>query len=89
MTDVRAKEVTLGSMRSQGVGGLLVRCVACAHSVPITADQWPDDARLSDLEPLFVCQACGHRGADVRPDFDWQRPLERNGPNARGMGEEP
>src|SRR6266404_3839002 len=25
----------------------------------------------SDLEPRFVCQACGQRGADVRPDFDW------------------
>ncbi len=27
--------------------------------------------RLSDLEPLFVCQACGRRGADIRPDWDW------------------
>ena len=26
---------------------------------------------LSDLEPLFVCQASGRRGADIRPDFDW------------------
>jgi len=23
----------------------------------------------SDLEPRFVCTACGKRGADVRPDF--------------------
>ena len=29
----------------------------------------PDHVRLSDLEPLFVCQACSQRGADVRPDF--------------------
>jgi hypothetical protein len=29
--------------------------------------------RLSDLEPQFVCKICGHRGADVRPDFDWDR----------------
>jgi hypothetical protein len=29
----------------------------------------PDDTRLSDLEPLFVCQICGRRGADVRPLF--------------------
>jgi hypothetical protein len=27
----------------------------------------PDHVRLSDLEPLFVYQACGHRGADIRP----------------------
>jgi hypothetical protein len=25
--------------------------------------------RLSDLEPKFTCQVCGHRGADVRPNF--------------------
>jgi hypothetical protein len=33
------------------------------------ADQWPDDMRLSDIEPRFICAACGKRGADVRPDF--------------------
>jgi hypothetical protein len=37
------------------------------------ADRWPDDARLSDIEPQFVCTACGKRGADVRPDFNWNR----------------
>jgi hypothetical protein len=26
--------------------------------------------RLSDLEPRFICSACGKRGADVRPDFN-------------------
>jgi hypothetical protein len=29
--------------------------------------------RLSDLEPQFTCSACGKRGADVRPDFNWNR----------------
>jgi hypothetical protein len=24
-----------------------------------------------DLKPPFVCKACGKRGADVRPDFNW------------------
>jgi hypothetical protein len=32
------------------------------------ADRWADDVRLSDLEPGFICSACGKRGADVRPD---------------------
>jgi hypothetical protein len=27
--------------------------------------------RLSDIEPRFVCQASGKRGADVWPDFNW------------------
>jgi hypothetical protein len=26
------------------------------------------------FEPRFVCTACGKRGADVRPDFDWGKP---------------
>src|ERR1700739_1533738 len=43
----------------------------CSHSTAINADQWLDHVRLSDLEARFVCKACGKRGADVRPDFNW------------------
>jgi hypothetical protein len=44
----------------------------CSHSVAIiSADQWPDDVRFSDIKDRFVCKACGKRGADVRPDFHW------------------
>jgi hypothetical protein len=43
----------------------------CSHWIKINADQWPEDTRLSDLEGKFTCTACGTRGADVRPDFDW------------------
>ena len=39
--------------------------------VALGTDPWPGDVRLSDIEPLFVCQACGRRGADIRPDWDW------------------
>ena len=35
-----------------------------------SGDGWPDDVRLSDLEPRFVCSACGDR-ALVRPN--WER----------------
>jgi len=28
----------------------------------------------TDLEHNFVCQACGNRGADIRPDFEGQGP---------------
>jgi hypothetical protein len=38
-----------------------------------SADQWPDHVRFSDLEARFVCKACGKRGADVRPDFNWNK----------------
>ena len=59
-------------MRDQGVGGLLIYCAdyGCSYSLTISGDRWPDDLRLSDIEPRFICGACGHRGADVRPEFN-------------------
>jgi hypothetical protein len=64
-------------MRDMGVRGVLVSCADhhCSHSVALSADDWPDDVRLSDIEPRFVCAACGKHGADVRPDFNWAKPL--------------
>jgi hypothetical protein len=41
----------------------------------ISADRWPDHIRLSDIEPRFTYQACGRKGADVRPDFNWEKEL--------------
>jgi hypothetical protein len=35
----------------------------------MNADRWADDIRLSDIEPDFICTACGKRGAEVRPKF--------------------
>ena len=35
--------------------------------------------RLSDIEPRFICGACGARGADVRPDFNWNRTATDDG----------
>jgi hypothetical protein len=72
----RPQKITFAEMRSSGVRGLLVYGAdyRCCHHVAISGDRWPDDIRLSDLEPKFVCSACGKRGADVRPDFDWDKP---------------
>jgi len=58
-------------MRESGVRGVLVYCsdYKCSHSIAISADRWPDEVRLSDIEERFVCKACGRRGADLRPDF--------------------
>jgi hypothetical protein len=28
---------------------------------------------MSDLEDKFTCTECGRRGADVRPDFNWDK----------------
>jgi hypothetical protein len=72
----RPQKTTFGEMRSSGVRGLLIYCADyyCSHSIAISAELWPDDVRLSDLEPRFVCQACRRKGADVQPNFHWDNP---------------
>jgi hypothetical protein len=71
----RPTKITFADMRAAGVRGLLVYCSGyrCSHSIAISGDPWPDEARLSDLESRFVCSACGKRGADVRPNFSWNK----------------
>ena len=59
--------------RESGTRGLLVFCqdYKCGHNIkipPEEVDKWPDDMRLSDLEPRFVCTVCGQRGALIRGD---------------------
>ena len=68
-------KITFGEMRESGARGLLIYCsdFRCSHWVrlsPDECDHWPDGVRLSDIEPQFVCKACGQRGAEVRPDFE-------------------
>jgi hypothetical protein len=67
----RQQKITFGEMRASGVRGVLIYCsdYKCSHSIEMSADRWPDDVRLSDIEPRFACQACRKRGADVRPNF--------------------
>jgi hypothetical protein len=71
----RRQKITFADMRDMGVRGLLIYCsdYKCSHLVTMSGDRWPDGMRLSDLEPRFTCSACGKRGADVRPDFNWNR----------------
>jgi hypothetical protein len=73
MPDARPRKITLAEMRASGVHGLLIYCsdYHCSHWTAISGDLRPGDVRLSDLEPRFTCQACGRRGADVRPHFGW------------------
>jgi hypothetical protein len=44
-------KIVLGEMRASGVRGVSVYCTdyRCGHSTHISADQWSDDVRLSDL----------------------------------------
>jgi hypothetical protein len=72
---------TVGEMRSAGVRGVIVHCRQCAYVETASADEWPSNARLSDLQGSYVCSICGKRDADVRPDFlvttGTSRPSER------------
>jgi hypothetical protein len=71
----RPQKITFAEMRDMGVRGILVYCAnyQCSHSTAVSADEWPDDLRLSDIEERFTCSVCGKRGADVRPDFNWDK----------------
>jgi len=74
----RAQKITLAEMRAAGVR-LLINCsdYRCSHWTAISGDQWPDDIRLSDLEPRFSCQ-----GAPVSRDDP--RPVDRLAPREIG-----
>jgi hypothetical protein len=64
-------KITFGEMRESGVRGVLIYCAdyKCSHFTAMNSNRWPDDVRLSDIESLFACKACGRRCADVRPDW--------------------
>jgi hypothetical protein len=70
MAAARRQKITLAETRASGVRGLLIYCsdYHCSHWTAISGDRWPDEIRLSDLEP--ICGACGQRGADIRPDIE-------------------
>lgn len=69
------QKITFREMRASGVRGLLIYWsdYRCSHSTAISGDRWPDHVRLSDLEDRFTCQACGQKGADLRPNFNWEK----------------
>jgi hypothetical protein len=56
--------------------GLQIDCsdYKCSHLITMSGDHWPDEMRISDFERRFVCSACGKRGADVRSNFNLNKP---------------
>ena len=71
----RPLKITFGELREMGVRGVLIYCsdYKCSHWTAISADHWPEVVRLSDVELKFTCKSCGRKGADIRPDFDWNK----------------
>ena len=57
----RPQKITFGELRTSGVRDVLIYCRdhRCSHHITISADRWPNHVRLSDIEPDFVCTACG------------------------------
>ena len=50
------QKITFAEMRESGARGLLVYCAdnRCSHSIAVSADRWPDEVQLSDIEPRFT-----------------------------------
>lgn len=67
--------MTLGNMRANGVRSLDVYCLGrdCHHHAVLDANSYGDDLTVPSFGPRMRCQRCGHRGADVRPNWN-ERP---------------
>ena len=60
-------------MRRSGIRGVTVCCTTCLNLAKLILDELPDEAHLADLQQQFVCEECGHKGAAIEPDFDWDK----------------
>jgi hypothetical protein len=67
----RFEPVTLGHIRGHGCRDILIYCgsIHCCHSATMNADDLSDDIVIRALGAKMICTNCGHRGADVRPDW--------------------
>ena len=66
------QKITFGEVREAGACDVLIYCrdYRCGRHTEANADGWADDVRLSDIEPRFICERCGQRGAELRPKFE-------------------
>ena len=84
----RPQKITLGELREIGIRGLLIYCSDCRgnNNIAISGERWPDHVRLSDLEPLFTCTACGLTGADapIKGNFNWEQEQATKNPVQSG-----
>ena len=56
------QKITFAAMRESDARGLLVYCAdhRCSHSIAVSADRWPDEVQLSDIEPRVTCISRGN-----------------------------
>jgi hypothetical protein len=77
-----APPMTLDNMRENGVRTLAVWCLGrgCNHHRVVDVSGYPDDLSVPSFGPRLRCEVCGHRGADVRPNWNEmykQEPITR------------
>jgi hypothetical protein len=55
MIHSNVRQMTLGNMRANGVGSLLVYCFACHHEAVFGIGGYPDDVPVPTFAPRMVC----------------------------------
>ena len=63
----------LANMREMGVRSLLVSCRSCHVARVVNMDTHDGALTVPSFGPRMVCQACGAKGADVRPNWSEQK----------------
>ena len=71
-----APPMTLGNMRSLGVRGLAIHCLAGRHLAVIGVEDFGDDVEVPSFGRRLKCTKCGDRNVDVRPNWLEQPPAE-------------
>jgi hypothetical protein len=72
MGHARPQRITFAEMHYFGVRGLLIYWsdYRCSHSIAISADPWPDQVLLSDLEPALRVQGLRQEGLHRKARFE-------------------
>ena len=63
----------LANMRENGVRSLRVTCLKCGVACVMNVDGYDDSLTVPSFGPRMICQACGAKGADVRPNWVEQK----------------
>ena len=85
------EKITLGKRREMGIRGLLVYCLhyKCTQNVEISADQWPDHVRLSDLEPSIPLPSLRAQGRRSQSGFQLGQQAKQKSPSVSGERDKP
>jgi hypothetical protein len=58
MSPMQEQKISVAELREMGLSGVVVWC-HCGHHVAVSADTWPDELRLSEIEERCVCSVPG------------------------------